>query len=166
MRISPELPASLVIRRAARDDVGAILGLYADDPFGSGRDRLSSESLAEYLVAFDEIDADPRSTIYLAESTGRVVGTFQITVLRHLIHRGAKIAQIEAVHVAADHRRRRIGEAMMRFAIDLARQDGCGRMQLTSNKRRTDAHRFYERLGFVASHAGMKLILTDGPSPD
>jgi GNAT superfamily N-acetyltransferase len=165
MRISPELLASLVIRRAARDDVPAILGLYADDPLGSRRDSISPESLAQYLAAFDEIDADPRSAIYVAASTERALGTFQITFLRHLTHGGSKIGQVEAVHVASDYRGRGIGEAMMRFAIDLARRGGCGRMQLTSNKRRTDAHRFYERLGFAASHEGMKLILTDASSP-
>jgi len=80
-------------------------------------------------------------------------------VLRQLSHRGGHVAQVESVHVASDLRRRGIGEAMMRHAIEEARRRGCHRLQLTSNKRRVDAHRFYTRLGFVQSHEGFKLPL-------
>ena len=116
-------------------------------------------SLAPYLDAFDAIAADPNGALYLAQLGDRAVGTFQLLVLRHLAHRGGRVALVESVHVASDVRRRGIGEAMMRFAIEEARRRGCHRMQLTSNKRRADAHRFYLRLGFAASHEGFKLPL-------
>ncbi len=88
-----------------------------------------------------------------------MVGTFLLYFLRQLSHRGGLVAQIESVHVASDLRRRGLGEAMMRYAVDEARRRGCHRVQLTSNKRRVDAHRFYTRLGFVQSHEGFKLRL-------
>ena len=149
------------IRPAAREDVSAILALLADDELASHPERGGhGDDLAPYLEAFDEIAADPRSDVYVATIDGRVVGTFQLTTIRHLTYRGGRVAVVESVHVASDARRRGIGEAMMRFAIEEARRRGCHRVQLTSNKRRTDAHRFYQRLGFVASHEGMKLALT------
>ena len=163
------------IRPATRDDVRAILDLLADDELASHPEASGSAKgagphispssepghgpLAPYLEAFDAITADPNSTLYVARLGERVVGTFQLNVLRHLAHRGGRVAQIESVHVASDFRRRGIGEAMMRFASDEARRRGCHRVQLTSNNRRVDAHRFYERLGFVPSHRGFKLPL-------
>jgi GNAT superfamily N-acetyltransferase len=160
MHASPELLAALVIRPAARDDVRAVVGLYADDALGATREDVAFADAAPYLDAFDDIDADPRCTLYVAELDGAVVGTFQLTFLRHLTFRGARLAVIEAVHVARARRGGGIGEAMMRFAIDEARRRGCNRVQLTSHRDRTDAHRFYERLGFVASHVGMKMRLS------
>jgi GNAT superfamily N-acetyltransferase len=141
--------------------VRAILALLADDDLASHpeRDR-RVDDLAPYLAAFDDIAADPRSDVYVAAIEGRVVGTFQLTAIRHLTYRGGLVAVVESVHVASDMRRRGIGEAMMRFAIEEARRRGCHRVQLTSNKRRRDAHRFYERLGFVASHEGFRLALS------
>jgi GNAT superfamily N-acetyltransferase len=158
MRATPDLLAALVVRRATRDDLRAVVGLYAEDA-PAGREDAELVEAAPYLDAFADLDSDPRSTLYVAELVGRVVGTFQVTWLRHLTYRGGRVALIEAVHVAAPERSRGIGEVMMRFAIDEARRRGCHRMQLTSNKNRKDAHRFYERLGFVASHEGMKLAL-------
>jgi GNAT superfamily N-acetyltransferase len=167
----------VLIRLAAREDLRTILTLLADDDLASHPERDGhGEDLAPYLEAFDEIAADPRSDVYVAaidsqgESAGvlparrpidgRVVGTFQLTAIRHLTYRGGRVAVVESVHVASDVRRRGIGEAMMRFAIEEARRRGCHRVQLTSNKRRTEAHRFYERLGFVASHEGFRLALS------
>jgi GNAT superfamily N-acetyltransferase len=130
----------------------------ADDDLASHPERTGrGDDLAPYLEAFDEIAADPRSDLYVATVGARVVGTFQLTVQRHLAYRGGRAAVVESVHVASDMRRRGVGEAMMRFAVDVARRRGCHRVQLTSNKRRRDAHRFYERLGFVASHEGFRL---------
>jgi GNAT superfamily N-acetyltransferase len=149
----------LFVRLATRGDVPAILRLYADDELGSRRENISQEALEGYLAAYHDIESDPRTALYVAQVNDSVVGTFQLTVLRHMIHRGGLAAQIEAVHVAAQSRRRGIGEAMVRFAIEQARKRGCRRIQLTSDKRRKDAHRFYERLGFVASHEGMRLAL-------
>jgi ribosomal protein S18 acetylase RimI-like enzyme len=152
----------LAIRPATREDVPSVLQLYADDELGTAPDRAWREKLADYLAAFDAIQTDARTTVYVAQLGASVVGTFQLTFLRHLAHRGALTAQVESVHVASEHRRRGIGEAMMRFAIDRAREKNCKRIQLTSQKRRTDAHRFYERLGFERSHEGLKLPLQAG----
>jgi GNAT superfamily N-acetyltransferase len=117
--------------------------------------------MREPLAAFEDIETDPRTAIYVAELGGRVVGTFQLTFLRHLTHRGSLVGQIEAVHVAAEKRRVGIGLAMMRFALETSRHIGCCRVQLMSRKGNDKAHRFYEHLGFVASHEGMKLVLVD-----
>ena len=151
--------ASLSLGPATRDDVPAILDLLADDALGAAPEAAGHGELAPYLDAFDDIAADPRSTLYVARLGERVVGTYQLCILRHLSHHGGHVAQIESVHVASDVRRRGIGEAMMRHAIDEARRRGCHRVQLTSNKRRVDAHRFYTRLGFLPSHEGFKLPL-------
>ena len=97
--------------------------------------------------------------LIVAEENDRVIGTLQLTFLRYLLYGGARVALVESVQVAASERSRGVGAAMMRFAIDEARRRGCHRVQLTSNEARKDAHRFYERLGFVASHEGFKLYL-------
>ncbi|HSQ62972.1 MAG TPA: GNAT family N-acetyltransferase [Polyangiaceae bacterium] len=146
-----------VIRRATRADVPAIRDLYAGDYLSAGKDVVGSIGAA--LEAFDDIEARPDDTLYVAEIDGRVVGTLQLTILRYLTYGGARVGLIEAVHVAESERNRGIGRAMMRAAIEDARHRGCNRVQLTSNKQRKDAHRFYERLGFVASHEGFKLWL-------
>ena len=146
-----------VIRRATRADVPAIRDLYAGDYLSANKDVVGS--LGAALEAFDDIEARPDDTLYVAEIDGRVVGTLQLTILRYLTYGGARVGLIEAVHVAESERNRGIGRAMMRAAIEEARRRGCNRVQLTSNKQRKDAHRFYERLGYVASHVGMKKTL-------
>jgi GNAT superfamily N-acetyltransferase len=146
----------LRIRPARREDLAAVVALLQEDrPHPDPIDPMP----AGYVAAFEEILADPDNTVVVAEHEGRVVGTFQLTFIRHLMRRGSLVAQIEAVHVDARHRSRGIGEAMMQWAIAEARRHGCLRMQLTSNKTRTRAHRFYERLGFERSHEGFKLYL-------
>jgi GNAT superfamily N-acetyltransferase len=151
----------LVVRRAAREDLAAILAFYAEDELHGARERALDASQRMKLAeeAWAEIATDPREMSCVAELDGRVVGTFQMTFLRYLTYGGARVALVEAVHVDARERSRGIGEAMMRHAIDEARRRGCHRVQLTSNKVRTRAHRFYERLGFVSSHEGFKLVL-------
>ena len=152
--MSSRAEGEVTIRGATRDDVPAIVSLYAasslhgDEPLDADRSE-----------AFDEISSDPRQMLCVAVLEGRVVGTFHLTVLRYLSFGGAGAMLVEAVHVLASERNRGIGETMMRFAIDEARRRGCQRVQLTSNKKRLDAHRFYTRLGFVASHEGFKLYL-------
>ncbi len=145
------------IRRATRDDVPAIRALYEADYLAAGRDVTGSLEAA--LEEFDDIEARPHDTLYVADVGGRVVGTFQLTILRYLTYAGARVALVEAVEVAESERDKGIGSEMMRFAIAEARRHECNRVQLTSNKRRSDAHRFYERLGFVATHEGFKLFL-------
>ena len=147
----------VVLRTAQADDVAAIVALLAADQLGATRDHAGE--LAPYLKAFRAIDADPAHLLVVADDAGRVVATFQLSFLPGLARRGALRAQIEAVRVAEAQRGRGLGEAMMRWAIEEARRRGCALVQLTSDKTRADAHRFYVRLGFVASHEGMKLRL-------
>jgi ribosomal protein S18 acetylase RimI-like enzyme len=115
--------------------------------------------LDSYREAYREIAASADGGLYVAELGGEVVGCFQFFAIPHIANRGRRRAQVESVHVAADHRSRGIGEAMIRFAIEEARKRGFFRLQLTSNKSRVDAHRFYRRLGFAQSHEGFKLDL-------
>ncbi|HSZ47315.1 MAG TPA: GNAT family N-acetyltransferase [Streptosporangiaceae bacterium] len=149
-----------VLREARPEDVPAIVALIAADQLGATRDGVRDDSdRAAYEQAFRAIDADPAHLLLVAESDGQVVGTMQLSFLPGLARRGALRAQIEAVRVAESTRGSGLGAGMMTWAIDEARRRGCALVQLTSDKSRTDAHRFYERLGFVASHEGMKLRL-------
>ncbi|HEX5114474.1 MAG TPA: GNAT family N-acetyltransferase [Pseudonocardiaceae bacterium] len=145
-----------VIRRARRADVPAIVALLADDPLGAGRERPGDPA---YLAAFDELAADPRQVLVVAESAGEVVGSLQLTFIPGLSRLGATRAQIEAVRVRSDMRGSGLGDALVRWAIDTARDHGCALVQLTTDVSRTDAHRFYRRLGFQPTHVGMKLAL-------
>ncbi|HEU4423926.1 MAG TPA: GNAT family N-acetyltransferase [Pilimelia sp.] len=147
----------VAFRPARRSDVPAILALLADDSLGAGREPVTDA--APYLRAFDEIDADPRNELVVADRDGEVVGTLQLTVIPSLSRRGARRAQIEAVRVHADLRGAGLGRRMIGWAVDRARAHGCALVQLTTDKRRTDAHRFYRSLGFEATHEGMKLPL-------
>jgi len=146
-----------MLRDARRDEVGPILGLIAEDQLGAARER--PDDLAPYLAAFDAIAADPDNRLLVWEEGGEVLGCLQLTFIPGLSRRGAWRAQIEAVRVARARRGGGIGARMMQAAVALARERGCSLMQLTTDKRRPEAHRFYARLGFVASHEGMKLPL-------
>ena len=151
---------SVVLRRAQRDDVAAIVGLIAADQLGATRDGVDSPAdLDAYTAAFEAIDADPAHLLVVADRAGAVVGTMQLSFLPGLARRGALRAQIEAVRVAESQRGSGLGAAILTWAIDEARRRGCALVQLTTDKTRTDAHRFYQRLGFVSSHEGMKLAL-------
>jgi GNAT superfamily N-acetyltransferase len=152
----------LVFRDAVAADVPIIVGMYADDVLGREREDVSVPPRDSYYVAFREIDADPRQRLVVAESEGELVGTLQLSFLPHLVLRGGERAQIEAVRVRADRRGNGVGEALFRWAIAEATERGCRLVQLTTNADRGDARRFYERLGFSATHVGMKLSL-DGP---
>jgi ribosomal protein S18 acetylase RimI-like enzyme len=145
------------LRRARPDDVPAIVALLAADPLGSTREDTEDE--APYRRAFAAVDADPGQLLLVAEAAGEVVGTLQLTFIPGLSRRGMLRAQIEGVRVHEDHRDSGLGTRMAEWAIAEARRRGCGLVQLTTDNRRPDALRFYERLGFVASHAGLKLPL-------
>ncbi|WP_437358953.1 GNAT family N-acetyltransferase [Inquilinus limosus] len=144
------------MRAAAAADLPAILRLLADDPLGKNRETAVE---APYQTAFAAIAADPNQEMVVAEMDGRVVGCFQLSFIPGLSRRGAWRAQIESVRIESALRGQGAGRAMMEWAIARARARGCALVQLTTDKRRPDAHRFYARLGFVASHEGMKLEL-------
>lgn len=146
---------SVEFRRARDEDVPLIVAMLADDPIAAGREGDPSDEA--YLAAFQAIDADPRQELIVAESGGEVVGTMQLTFIPGLSRKGGERALIEAVRVASSMRGQGLGRQMMRWAIDRARERGCRVVQLTTDKGRLDAHRFYGSLGFVDSHVGFKL---------
>lgn len=150
---------SVQIRDATENDLEAIVSLFADDPLGGHGDTTDPEALPDYRAAFEKIARSPNETLYVAELGGEVVGTFQTMVTTTMTARGASSLIVEAVQTRADMRGRGIGAVMINFAIDKARADGMRLVQLTSNAVRSDAHRFYERLGFTPSHIGFKLKL-------
>jgi GNAT superfamily N-acetyltransferase len=144
------------MRDARRDDVPAIVALLADDVLGAAREGPLD---AAYWTAFEQVQDDPRNRVIVAEADGRVVATLQLTLIPGLSRHGQLRAQIEAVRVAAGQRGQGLGAAMIEWAIDRAREAGCGLVQLTSDKRRPAAIGFYESLGFTATHEGLKLSL-------
>jgi GNAT superfamily N-acetyltransferase len=154
--------AQVVFRDAGVDDVSTIVGMYADDVLGRDREDFSDPLPGYYFEAFRDIETDPRHRLVVAELDGEVVGTLQLSFLPHLVLRGGERAQIEAVRVRAHKRGAGVGEALLRWAIDESTRRGCRLIQLTTNAEREDARRFYERLGFAATHDGMKLSL-DAP---
>ncbi|MBS0334002.1 MAG: GNAT family N-acetyltransferase [Proteobacteria bacterium] len=151
---------SIQMRPARRQDVADIVRLLADDGLGAGRETVSHPLPPEYLAAFARIAANPQALLAVAQDeAGAVVGTLQLTFIAGLSNRGSDQALVSAVRVASGLRGRRIGEAMMAWAMDQARARGCRQMELLSHASRADAHRFYERLGFARSHVGMKIAL-------
>jgi GNAT superfamily N-acetyltransferase len=140
-------------RDASCADVPAIVAMLADDSLGQGRE---GADLAPYLAAFDQIAANPAHQLIVAEDAGRIIATCQLTILSGLSRQGARRALVEAVRVTADLRGRGIGAALMAECETRARAAGCGMIQLTTDRSRHDAHRFYERLGYQPSHIGMK----------
>ncbi|WOH20827.1 GNAT family N-acetyltransferase [Paenarthrobacter sp. GOM3] len=150
-------PGIFSLRRAQKGDLPRILALLADDQLGAARE--SADDLAPYELAFEAIDADPSHLLVVGELNGDVVATFQLSFIPGLSRRGSWRAQVEAVRVSGVLRGQGVGALMIEWAIGQARERGCSLVQLTTDKSRVDAHRFYERLGFVASHEGMKLAL-------
>lgn len=145
-----------VFRRAVAADVPAIVALLADDVLGAARERPGDPA---YDAAFAAIAADANQLLAVAEAEGRVAGCLQLTFIPGLSHRGAWRGQIESVRIAAGARGGGLGRRMIAWAVAQCRARGCGMVQLTSDASRADARRFYESLGFVASHVGMKLKL-------
>lgn len=149
----------LVFRSARREDLPAIVRLLADDDLGSRREKYDESLPQSYTAAFEQIAADPNHQLIVAESDGKVVGTLHLMFLPSISFQGGLRAQVESVRVERECRNLGIGSRMMEWTIDTARQRGAHVIQLTSHLSRTDAHRFYERLGFKGSHLGMKLSL-------
>lgn len=143
-------------REALQSDLPDIIQLYADDSLGSSREMAGDPVDDIYTKAFEDISKDPNNRLYVVEDAGKIIGTMQYTVIAHLNRAGTKRAQIESVHIHSAYRNQGIGSALMAFAMDQAKADGCGIVQLTTDKTRKDAHRFYLNLGFVDSHIGMK----------
>jgi ribosomal protein S18 acetylase RimI-like enzyme len=151
------VPTDVIFRSATEADLPAIVALLADDAIGAGREDLSSSDA--YTTAFREVSADPRNHLVVADVGGEVAGTLQLTYIPGVSRMGTERAQIEGVRVAAAHRSRGLGREMIRWAVGQAEARGCRLVQLTSDKRRSDAIRFYESLGFEPTHVGMKLPL-------
>ena len=149
--------STVIIRRAARADVGAIIALLADDPLGRARERLEEPLPPSYFKAFEMLDRDPNIQLVVAEEGGRVVGCLQLCVLPGLSSQGASRGLIEDVRVASDRRSRGIGEQLVGWAIEQSRGKGCKLVELLTHHSRLDAQRFYERLGFQRSHVGMTI---------
>lgn len=145
-----------VFRRATAADIEAIVVLLADDVLGAAREKPGDPA---YAAAFAAVEADPNQLLAVVERDGRVVGCLQLTFMPGLSHRGAWRGQIESVRIAASERGGGLGRRVFGWAIGECRARGCRMIQLTTDKSRTDARRFYESLGFVASHEGMKLAL-------
>jgi ribosomal protein S18 acetylase RimI-like enzyme len=150
---------AVAIRRATAADLPAIVRMLADDPLGRTRERYADLLPAAYVEAFRRIEAQADNEVLVAEVAGEVVGCLQLTLIPGLARLGMLRAQIEGVRVDGRRRGEGIGERLFQHAIERARAAGCGLVQLTTDAARPEAHRFYERLGFVASHVGMKLAL-------
>ncbi|MBJ6761779.1 GNAT family N-acetyltransferase [Myxococcaceae bacterium JPH2] len=149
----------VTFRIATAADLSSILALLADDAIARTRTGYTEQPVPSVRAAFDEISADPNNELIVGELDGEVIATLQLTYIPGLSRGGMRRALVEAVRVRSDLRGRRIGEALMNDAMERARARGCGMMQLTTDKRRLEAHRFYARLGFAASHEGMKRLL-------
>ncbi|RAO55629.1 Protein PhnO [Micromonospora saelicesensis] len=149
--------SDVIYREAVRADLPAVIALLADDVLGKARDFTEVDEA--YERAFAAIDADPRNQLIVAEQAGELVGCLQITYIPGLGRHGSERSLIESVRVRSDRRGQGLGRDLMSWAVDQARQRGCALVQLTTDKTREDAHRFYLGLGFVASHEGMKLAL-------
>ncbi|ADO73289.1 GNAT family N-acetyltransferase [Stigmatella aurantiaca] len=151
---------NLTFRKATLDDLPVIVSLLADDVLGAGRESVVTPLPDKYLRAFEAVDRDENQFLLVVEDRGSIVGTLQLTFIPGIARGGAWRGQIEAVRVSSARRGERVGEAMFAWAIETCRQRGCALVQLTTDKSRSDAHRFYERLGFAATHAGYKLNLS------
>jgi ribosomal protein S18 acetylase RimI-like enzyme len=150
---------TLNFRRATRSDLPLLVQQLADDFLGAQREHFSNPLLPGYVAAFESIDADPNELLLVAERAGTVVAHLQLSFLRHLTYQGGLRAHIEGVRVRSDLRGEGIGRQLLAHAIEKARERGCYLVQLSTDKLRPDAIRFYEALGFEAKHEGFKLML-------
>ena len=150
----------MIFRKATRNDVPAIVQMLADDILGSTREEYADPLPGSYYRAFEIIDRDPAQELIVVEDpSGDIIGTLQLTHIQYLLYKGGLRTLVEGVHVRKDQRGKKVGEKLLNWAIDRAKEKGAHIVQLTSDNRRPDAIRFYERLGFRDSHAGMKLHL-------
>ena len=150
---------SLTYRKAAEADLPFIVKLLTDDAVRVTDDRPDEPFHPRYVAALRELDTDPNQMMMLAMLGDETVGTIQLTFIPCISGLGTKRCLVEAVHISPAHRSKGLGTELIQWAIEQARQRGCSMAQLTSNKKRFDAHRFYERLGFLKSHEGFKYYL-------
>jgi GNAT superfamily N-acetyltransferase len=150
---------SLIIRDARAADLPAIVTMLADDPLGAGRERVAEPLPPAYHAAFEEIESDPRQRLLVAERDDTLVGTLQLSIIPNLTFGGRRRAQVEGVRIAEGARGQGVGRSLIEHAKGIAQDQGCHLLQLTTNRQRPEAVRFYERLGFVDSHHGLKLYL-------
>lgn len=156
--------APLRVRLARAEDLPAIVAMLADDPLGAQREDPSHPLPPAYRAAFEAIDHDPHNELVVAEAAdGQPVAVLQLTFTPTLTHQGSWRASIEGVRVASHCRGMGLGRQLLSWALTRAQERGCRLLQLTTDKRRPDARRFYESLGFVATHEGMKLPLSSPP---
>lgn len=149
----------LVFRLAKKEDLLAIIRMLADDSLGSSREKVGDEVPDKYIQAFERICADPNQELTIVEMNGEAVATFQLSFIPGLTYQGGIRAQVEAVRTHSNYRGQGIGTKVFAYIINRAKEKGCHMVQLTTDKQRPDAIRFYETLGFTASHEGMKLKL-------
>jgi len=149
----------LEFRAAREDDLANLVRLLADDDLGARREDTSAPLNQRYTDAFRQIDKDPNNALTVVESDGELVGMLQLTFIPYLTHTGSWRCLIEGVRIARAHRGKGLGSRFINWAVDRARQRQCAIVQLTSDKQRPDAIRFYQSLGFVASHEGFKFRL-------
>ncbi|MCK1480196.1 GNAT family N-acetyltransferase [Bradyrhizobium sp. 197] len=146
---------SVSIRPARREDVAAIVAMLADDRLGSARERVEDPLPAAYYEAFARVERDENLQLVVAESEDRVVGCLQLAILPGISSQGGMRGLLEDVRVASDCRSRGIGEQLVQWAVTEAKARGCNLVELLTHQTRTDAQRFYKRLGFTSSHVGM-----------
>ncbi len=148
--------AELKMRLARESDIESIRDLLSDDKLGRAREVSGLEGLKKYQAAFAKIENSPDNELWVAQRNDEIVGTYQVTYIPYLSRGGNLRCQIEAVRTKSYLRGQGIGQQMMTFALEQAKRRGCGIAQLTTDKSRSDAHRFYKRLGFNNTHEGMK----------
>ncbi len=149
----------LTFRLATKDDLFDIVQMLLDDTLGVSREKMGETLPESYVKAFEKITSDPNQELIVVEMNGEKVATFQLTFIQYLTYQGGLRAQIEAVRTKSKFRGQGIGKKVFEYAINRAKEKGCHLIQLTSDKKRPDAIRFYESLGFMSSHEGMKLKL-------
>ncbi len=145
------------IRRADKKDVEHIIAMLADDALGNKRENYKTPIPNDYLDAFEKIDKDPNQLLVVVEEKEEIIGTAQLTFIQYLTYQGGMRAQIEAVRIKSSCRRAGLGETLFKWLIQTAQDRGVHVVQLTTDKTRPDALRFYEKLGFKATHEGMKM---------
>ena len=152
-------PNTLIIRPAKRTDVPSIVKMLANDPLGAKREQFQDPLPRAYYQAFDVIERDPNNEIFVALYDDSIVGVLQMTFIPYLTYKGRWRALVEGFRVSPNVRGKGVGTQLMNLAISKSEERGCHMVQLTTDKQRKDARRFYESLGFVATHEGMKLHL-------